>query len=271
MPKREAISNRIRFEIFKRDSFTCHYCSRKAPDVVLNIDHIKPVAKGWDNDILNLVTSCFTCNNGKGDKELDDNSVVVKKRKQLELSQERKEQLAMVMEWQNSLKDIENETICNIVEYIEQMIMPSSVNETWKNTIRWWLKKNSLKEVLDGIDTSADKYLRYIDDGVTPESVEDFFQKVWGILAMRNKPPIEQKIAYIKWIWKNRFWYWDTAKASILLWNYVSALKEHYTDEQILEDLDIEIMSFTKVANHWSHWKNMLESWTASIQEWEKR
>jgi 5-methylcytosine-specific restriction endonuclease McrA len=40
-----AISRKIRFEIFKRDSFKCQYCGRSAPEIVLNVDHINPVSK----------------------------------------------------------------------------------------------------------------------------------------------------------------------------------------------------------------------------------
>lgn len=36
MAKRKTVSNELRFEVFKRDKFTCQYCGRKAPDVVLN-------------------------------------------------------------------------------------------------------------------------------------------------------------------------------------------------------------------------------------------
>lgn len=43
---RKAITKTVRFEVFKRDSFTCQYCGRKAPEAVLNVDHIKPVASG---------------------------------------------------------------------------------------------------------------------------------------------------------------------------------------------------------------------------------
>ncbi|MCK4795228.1 MAG: HNH endonuclease [Desulfobacteraceae bacterium] len=49
--KRKAISKKLRFEVFKRDSFTCQYCGRKSPDVLLEIDHIKPVSKEGKNDI----------------------------------------------------------------------------------------------------------------------------------------------------------------------------------------------------------------------------
>ena len=46
MGKRKPISKKLRFEIFKRDKFTCQYCGKMAPDVVLEVDHIKPVCKG---------------------------------------------------------------------------------------------------------------------------------------------------------------------------------------------------------------------------------
>jgi 5-methylcytosine-specific restriction endonuclease McrA len=51
---RKPIPNKIRFEVFKRDKFTCQYCGAAAPDVVLNCDHVKPVALGGDPDVLNL-------------------------------------------------------------------------------------------------------------------------------------------------------------------------------------------------------------------------
>lgn len=49
MEKRKAISQTLRFEVFKRDLFTCQYCGKRAPDVVLEVDHIKPVSKGGSN------------------------------------------------------------------------------------------------------------------------------------------------------------------------------------------------------------------------------
>lgn len=38
MAKRKGIPRSIRFEVFKRDMFTCQYCGRKAPDVILEVD-----------------------------------------------------------------------------------------------------------------------------------------------------------------------------------------------------------------------------------------
>lgn len=62
---RVALSKRVRFEVFKRDQFTCQYCGKHPPDVILECDHITPVAEGGDNDEGNLVTACFDCNRGK--------------------------------------------------------------------------------------------------------------------------------------------------------------------------------------------------------------
>ena len=76
MSNRKSVGNRVRFEVFKRDSFTCQYCGVKAPEVILEVDHITPVAEGGSNDLLNLVTSCRDCNSGKSDKKLSDESAV---------------------------------------------------------------------------------------------------------------------------------------------------------------------------------------------------
>lgn len=54
-----SISKKIRFEVFKRDNFTCQYCGKNPPNIVLEIDHINPISKNGDDNINNLITSCF--------------------------------------------------------------------------------------------------------------------------------------------------------------------------------------------------------------------
>ena len=100
---KRAVTPKIRFEVFKRDSFTCQYCGKSAPQVVLHVDHIKPIANDGDNNILNLVTSCSECNFGKGKRELKDDAVITKQMKELSLMQERRDQLQMIMEWRSEL------------------------------------------------------------------------------------------------------------------------------------------------------------------------
>ena len=65
------LSVRRRFQVFQRDSFTCQYCGRTSPDVVLEVDHIVPLSKGGSDDVMNLWTSCWDCNRGKAAKSLD--------------------------------------------------------------------------------------------------------------------------------------------------------------------------------------------------------
>jgi len=68
--KRKALSKKTRFEVLKRDGFKCQYCGASAPDVRLQVDHIKPVAHGGSDAIRNLVTSCQPCNIGKATSTL---------------------------------------------------------------------------------------------------------------------------------------------------------------------------------------------------------
>lgn len=65
------LSRRLRFEVFRRDLFTCRYCGQRPPDVVLECDHVIPVSRGGVDDIDNLCTSCFDCNRGKTNVELE--------------------------------------------------------------------------------------------------------------------------------------------------------------------------------------------------------
>ena len=60
-----AITKRMRFEILRRDDHACQYCGEKAPDVVLHVDHILPVALGGTDKPTNLTTACKDCNSGK--------------------------------------------------------------------------------------------------------------------------------------------------------------------------------------------------------------
>src|SRR5690606_6758165 len=60
-----AVSKRLRFEIFRRDSHTCRYCGATAPGTPLRVDHVVPLAPGGTDHPSNLVTSCEPCNSGK--------------------------------------------------------------------------------------------------------------------------------------------------------------------------------------------------------------
>lgn len=70
-----AVSKRTRFEVLKRDNHTCRYCGGTAPDVVLTVDHVTPVALGGSDDPGNLVAACKDCNAGKASTSPDSSLV----------------------------------------------------------------------------------------------------------------------------------------------------------------------------------------------------
>lgn len=91
MAERKPLTKRVRFDVFKRDRFCCQYCGATPPAVILEVDHVIPVAEGGKNQIDNLVTACFDCNRGKSDRMLSDMpqtidskmAVIVEKREQI--------------------------------------------------------------------------------------------------------------------------------------------------------------------------------------------
>jgi hypothetical protein len=67
-----AISDKLRYQVLKRDNFKCCACGAspaKDPSIELHIDHIIPWSKGGKTVIENLQTLCSRCNLGKGDSE----------------------------------------------------------------------------------------------------------------------------------------------------------------------------------------------------------
>lgn len=65
LPTRKPLSKRVRFEVFTRDAFRCHYCGAAPEMAELQVDHVVPVAMGGTNHIDNLTTACAQCNSGK--------------------------------------------------------------------------------------------------------------------------------------------------------------------------------------------------------------
>lgn len=109
MAKRKAISKRTRFEVFKRDKFSCQYCGSMVPDVVLQIEHVIPVAHGGGNDILNLVAACEACNSGKGSRLLTDSDACKVQSEQMKMLADKREQLQMMCKWKNELSKLDDE------------------------------------------------------------------------------------------------------------------------------------------------------------------
>lgn len=59
------IGAKLRYEVLRRDNYTCRFCGSSAPDVFLQIDHVIPRSQGGQDAVSNLQVLCEECNQGK--------------------------------------------------------------------------------------------------------------------------------------------------------------------------------------------------------------
>lgn len=164
MNNRKAISKKTRFEVFKRDNFTCQYCGRKAPDVILEVDHIQPVSKGGKNDILNLVTSCKDCNRGKSDRKISEHKELDIQREKLEELNERRNQLKMIKQWRDEINCLINTEI----EIIDNIFFENTNFKLTKDGmiyIKNLIKQFGFDIVLESMEIYTDRYIGFKNNG----------------------------------------------------------------------------------------------------------
>lgn len=221
MAERKSISKKLRFEVFKRDNFTCQYCGRMAPNVVLEVDHINPVSNGGENDIMNLITSCVDCNRGKGKRLLSQNEELKKQQEQLRLLNEKREQLEFMIKWREELSNLENEQAKEIEKVFRDkttfIFMPSGL-ESIKKEIRNYGFNEVYEATLIAIDTYFNK-----QNGC--DSANTAFNYIGRICYNRQKQkenPLIKDINYFVKIAKERFYSYRDYKAfkRYLLRNY---------------------------------------------------
>lgn len=205
--KRVGLSKKARFEVFKRDGFRCQYCGAVAPDVLLVVDHILPVAKGGKNSLLNLITACQPCNAGKSDRALDDQSMLAKQRDQLADLSERREQLEMMIRWKEGMCDLRDTAVERMAEHWSRLVKGYSLNEVGLQQLRKLAGRYQASEIMDAMVAAADQYLKLEDSKITPQSVEAAWNKVGAICHIRQvavEKPYIQDLLYIRGILRNR-------------------------------------------------------------------
>lgn len=157
---RRPLSKRTRFEVFKRDSFRCQYCGRTPPDAILEVDHVIPVSSGGENDLLNLITSCFDCNRGKSDRHLS--AVPPSIPEQLKEARARAEQIAEYNEFLLSQRDLEEETLHELGLYWCNNVYPQKdkfvFGDARRVSVKQFLKLLPTAEIYDAIDIAFAKF-----------------------------------------------------------------------------------------------------------------
>jgi hypothetical protein len=187
--ERKILSKKTRFEVFKRDKFTCQYCGRMAPDVILEVDHIKPVAKGGDNDILNLITSCRDCNRGKGKNLLSQSDVLKKSQKQLLDMAEKAEQEQMMVDWKKELLSVREREAKAIGDLIISLTGVEEVDDYHLQEIRKMLVRFPFHIVWEATEIASIKYFNSDFVGTDYELPEmtDMIQKIGGICYNKQR------------------------------------------------------------------------------------
>lgn len=152
MGKRKSLSKKVRFEVFKRDSFTCQYCGNVPPSVVLEIDHIHPASKGGDNSEDNLITSCFDCNRGKSNGLLEQIPDTLSKKQAV--LEEKESQIKEYNKLLSRIKARETRIINKIEEAFQWHYPARKFSDSFKQSVRSFAKKLPKDDLIDAI-TSA--------------------------------------------------------------------------------------------------------------------
>lgn len=151
--KRKSISKSLRFEIFKRDGFTCQYCGSHPPKIILHVDHIHPVSKGGLNDMDNLITSCAPCNLGKSAKELNDVPISLK-----EKADSTKEMEAKIIGYQKIFNDkrlrleAEATKVCDVYEAFNSQY---TLTESAMISVKKFIEKIGLYETIEAMEIAC--------------------------------------------------------------------------------------------------------------------
>jgi hypothetical protein len=179
--ERKPLPKSIRFEVLKRDCFTCQYCGREAPDVILEVDHIIPISKGGDDSLMNLVTACRDCNRGKSNKKLSDMAAAKAQKKQADDLQARREQLELMVQWKQELM-MEKEKQIETVESLIACVTGFTLTDHGKATIRKHIRRFGFSEVYSATEISLDTYWNGQES-----SWDNMFYKIGGICYNRKK------------------------------------------------------------------------------------
>ena len=179
--KRKQLSKKVRFEVFKRDGFICYYCGKRPPESVLEVDHMVPVSKGGSNALDNLITSCFDCNRGKSNTNLD--NIPPKLYEDIKLKKEKESQLLEYREYIENKKNRIKKDIDRI-----DSIYSKAFNEEWvlsdnfrEKTVKRFIAMLPLHEVESAMKIACEKI--YYDE---QKALKYFCGVCWGKFDLRN-------------------------------------------------------------------------------------
>lgn len=148
-----AVSKRTRFEVLRRDNYTCRYC--RSSENPLVVDHVTPVALGGTDNPKNLVAACRDCNSGKSsaapDSEtldaLTDVQIAYEKARVAIVAREEKKARGRRKVYQQFLEEWD----ATAPRYAE---LPNG----WRATVSMWLARGMpMERIIDAVHIASSK------------------------------------------------------------------------------------------------------------------
>lgn len=153
MNARKQLSKKIRFDVFKRDLFTCQYCGATPPSIVLEVDHINPIALGGNNSSDNLITSCFPCNRGKGANSLS--SIPISLKDKAALIKESEAQVEAYSSIMREKRERLERDCWEVAEQLSHGCSGSGFDQRKLVSIKTFLGRLPLSDVLDAAEIAS--------------------------------------------------------------------------------------------------------------------
>lgn len=187
-----ALSVKTRFEVFKRDRFTCAYCGKHPPDVLLEADHVIPLAAGGSSEMENLVTACWDCNHGKGARLLEEGIAptappLEEVQARIQQMQDRIEQAEAYARLTQELRDMQERLVRKVIEAWANAFGAERVErqdgnywqlrayEEWpaERSIRGFVQKLPLFTIIEAVDMTAARF-----NGISNEGTCRYFYAI---------------------------------------------------------------------------------------------
>lgn len=246
------VSSRTRFEVFKRDRFTCQYCGKNPPDVLLECDHIIPRAAGGTDEITNLTTACKECNAGKSDRLLEEGTAPAVSRSVVDDLRERLEQAAAYTELVGQQTNLIEKQRNLIFQYWAKSFRAKTVEQAdgayWhfddgsfpnERSVRIFIRRMPVNEILAAVDIAASRH-----DHPTDWACRLFYKLCWRRIKGESGP-IEDGAAALdthaecnEMIDHYRSQWMDAVELDVKLRDQIGEL------EQTIADLQVTIRRF---------------------------
>ena len=149
-----AISKRTRYEVLRRDGFTCRYCGSKDPNVELHVDHVMPTALGGSDKPDNLVASCADCNFGKASTDPDAETVA-------DVSDDAERWARAIAEAARRVDGNVDDELCMVYDEWESWQSNLyGLPDNWRNSVRSWLSRGAtIGIILEALDIAWGAYV----------------------------------------------------------------------------------------------------------------